>query len=211
MWGVLHALFFSFLFGGALHLLYDAIRILRILCGVRYGGFVALRLRSVRFPLLPPDLASRPPRKAGLYWQRALVLVTDLLFCLAAAFLFSILLYWQNDGQFRAVFLLFAALGYFAFHKTVGRLILAAGETVALLLRVLLAYLCLFVRVPLVWLFRIGRKAGAWLFAQLRGVACLLYVRLYLPHYSRREETRRLREAYRKISKTSCKDRKDVL
>ena len=211
MWGVLGALGWSLVFGCFLHLLYDALRILRILCGVRYGGLVCARLRACHFPLLPPDFASRPPRKAGVYWQQGLVLVTDLLFCLSAAFLFSVFLYWQNDGQFRAVLLLGTAAGYVVFHQTAGRLILAVGETAAFLLRVLLAYLCLLVRVPLVWLLRACRVALFFLFARLCALLCLLYGWLYLPLYSRRAEKRRLHEAYRKILKTYCNEQENVL
>lgn len=196
MWGLFTALLYSLAFGAFMHLLYDGVRIARVLCGVRYGGGVGKRLRSCRLPLLPPDFATRQPRRAGERLRAVFVFITDILFCLMASLLFSVFVYWQNDGEFRAILLLGAVLGFALWHLTLGRLIIAAGETIAFFLRVVVAYLFLFVRVPLSFLARMLARGIRGLISLLSRLLRRLYERLYLPCYSRREEKRRLRAAF---------------
>ncbi len=193
MWGLLLGLFYSLLFGAFLHLLYEGVRLLRVLCGLPSGGRTAAWLARLPIPYLPRGFATRRPPAAGQRVQWLLLFLTDLLFLPISAFLFSIFLYWQNEGQLRLVLLLAVLLGYFLFHITVGRLLLWGEETVAFFLRVLLAYLFLAVRVPIVFLVR-------WLLCLLRwfGRVCasfflFLYVQLLLPFYSRSAMWHRLR------------------
>lgn len=196
MWGLLFALLYSLAFGGLLHLVYDGIRIARVLCGVRYHGGMSERLRACRLPLLPPGFATRPPRRAGERLRAVFVFLTDVLFCLLSSFLFSLFVYWQNDGEFRAILLVGAALGFAVWHITLGRLIVAASETVAFFLRVLAFYLFLLVRVPVLLLLRSLWRVARLIFTLLRRLTSALYERLYLPHRSRREEKRRLRACF---------------
>ena len=199
MWGLLWALLASVAFGAALHLLYDGMRLLRALCGERFGSRAVAWLRQRRMPGLSPTLFSRPPRKGSERLRTLLLVTLDLLFMAVAGLLFSVFVYWQNDGQLRAMFLLGAFFGFFAWHATLGRLSLAASELLALLLRVLLAYLLLGVRVPLLLAARLLLRVVRWLRACLARVLLALYERLLLAHYSRREEARRLRAAFRDL------------
>lgn len=196
MWGLFCSLLYSLAFGALLHLLYDGIRILRALCGVRYGGRLGARLRALRFPGLSPDFASRPPRRAGERLRAVLVFFTDLLFTATAGVLFSVFIYWQNDGAFRAILLLGTLLGYTVFHLTLGRLIVASAEGVAFLLRVLLSYLFLCIRVPATLVARAVSFVARALLALVRRILLFLYERLRAPAYHRREEKRRLRAAF---------------
>jgi hypothetical protein len=199
MWGLLVALLYSLAFGAFLHLLYDGIRIARVLCGVRYGGRVSSRLQACRLPLLPPDFATRPPKKAGERLRTAFIVATDILFCLVAGLLFSVFVYWQNDGEVRAVLLLGAAAGFALWHQTVGRLILLVSETLAFCLRVVAAYLFLLVRLPLSFLARLLLRAARWGLARSRCLLSFLYERLYLPFYTRREQKRRLADTFSEV------------
>lgn len=196
MWGLLGSALYALAFGALLHGIYDGIRILRALCGVRYGGRISGRLRACAFPLLPPDFATRAPARIGRRLRAAVIVVTDVLFCLMAAFLFAIFVYWQNDGVFRMLLLLCAGGGFFLWHITLGRLIVTWAETLAILLRVALAYLLLAISVPLRLLLRLLSRLGRLLVRVLRRAFCFFYRHIRLPLYSRREEKRRLRTAF---------------
>ena len=199
MWGLLQALLASVVFGAMLHLLYDGMRLLRALGGERFDSRPAAWLRQRRMPGLSPALFTRPPRKGGERLRTLLLITLDLLFMAAAGLLFSVFVYWQNDGQLRAMFLVGVFLGFFAWHVTLGRFSLAVSELLALLLRVLLAYLLLGVRVPLLFAARLLLLVTRWLRACLARLLLALYERVLLAHYSRREEARRLRSVFRDL------------
>lgn len=196
MWGLLCSFLYSLAFGAFLHVLYDGVRILRALCGVHYGGRLGNRLCHCRLPGLGLHFASRPPLRVGEHLRAGLIFVTDLLFVVVGGVLFSVFVYWQNDGVFRAIFLVGMGAGFFLWHVTLGRVIVASAETVAFFLRVIVAYLFLCIRVPASFFARILARVGGILFVLLRRFFRLLYGRLWLPGYSRREEKRRLRTAY---------------
>ena len=183
--------FVAILFGVLCGVLYDGVRILRVLLGVRYGGAVSARLLSLRFPHLPPDFAARGPGRAGKRAQGVLIFVSDLLYMIVVGALFCVLVYWQNDGIFRSYLLAGAVLGYTAYYVSVGRLVLASAESVAFALRLLFAYLFLLVRTPLLFLFRWLRRAAGW---AGRGLA-FLFLLVYRPFFARRAAALRLRRA----------------
>ena len=196
MWALFRAFLLSILFGGGLHLVYDGMRIALLLCGVRYGGSIAAWLGRIRFPFLPPDFSAKQPRRAGKLLLAVLIFISDVLFCVTAGFLFSFFLYTQNDGQLRLFLLLGAALGFFLFHITIGRLLLAAGETIAFFLRLVFAYFVLLVRVPTIFLAHCSIRLFRITVRFARRLLSLLYFRLVLPARHVRESRRRLRTAY---------------
>lgn len=199
MWSLFVALLCALVFGAVLHLLYDAVRVLRILCGVRYPGTVGERLRARPLPLLP--MAWHGSRAAiGARWvQNGIIFLTDVLFCLIAGALFSLFVYWQNDGEFRAVLLLGAVVGYTLFHVTFGRLLLSCSTVVAFLGHALFAYVFWLLRFPFLLFYRAIIMAGQWLVHLLLRLLCVALERLVLPHQSRRQEKQRLACAYRDL------------
>lgn len=185
--------FAAVLFGVLCGVLYDGVRILRVLLGVRYGGVVSARLQTLRFPLLPHDFAARAPGRAGVRAQRVLIFVGDFLYMALLGALFCVFVYWQNDGVFRLYLLIGAVLGYTAYYLSVGCLVLASAESVALVLRLLFAYLFLLVRAPLLFLFRWLVRAAKWVG---RGLLAL-FLFAYRPLFARRAAALRLRRAGR--------------
>lgn len=178
------ALFAAVAFGIFLGVLYDGVRIFRVLCGMPYRGGIPHRLAAFRFPLLPADLATRRAGKITARAHAVLLVLTDFLYALTAGLLFCVFVYWQNNGTFRLYYLLAAAPGFAAYYVTVGRLVLASAGSIVFLLRVLTAYLFLFIRVPLVFLAKMVARA-----------AVCLWLWLYSPLYAAFVARRRLRAA----------------
>ena len=80
----------------------------------------------------PPDTASSDTAlsdapKRHFVGSRVLLFFTDLIFALVSALALILLLYYTNDGQFRAPAVIGMACGFFVYTVTLGRLILRVG------------------------------------------------------------------------------------
>ena len=116
--------------------------------------------------------------------QSVFVFLGDLLWLPTVGGLFSVFVYWQNDGVFRLYMLVSAIIGFVLYYHTVGRLVLLAAETVALVLRILLFYLFLLLSLPFRFLYAVGCKSARF-----------LYAAAVVPLYSGRHLRKRLRLA----------------
>lgn len=95
--------------GACLGALYDLVRLLRVLLGV-----------TVKSPFGEKGLRR--------WFGYAFVILGDLFFCLAAAAVMCVFFFLTGDGRMRAYGLCGAALGFFAYYQTVGRLVIRAAE-----------------------------------------------------------------------------------
>lgn len=179
---------FAVLFGVLAGVLYDFLRVLRILCGVRTGEAKIAPLRRP-LPFLPADFFERKPAGRGRrIFHVTLVFLCDLLWLPTVGALFSVFVYWQNDGVFRFYMLFAAFLGFLLYIRTVGRLVLHIAERLALLLRILLFYATLLLSLPL-----------RLICAFLRLLARFLGRTVLLPLYSRGRMRMCLKRARRGI------------
>lgn len=194
MWAQAAGLLYALLFGLLCGALYDGIRILRVLHGVHYGGQASARIQTLRPRFLPPP---RPHGRVGERAQGALIFLEDVLYLAVAGALFSVFVYWQNDGVFRSHLLVGTLLGFFAYYFTVGRLVLSAAESLAALLRLLFACLFFLAALPVRFLWRRGKRGALWLGRTMRRFLRRTRVKLLLPLYARREARRLLASAQR--------------
>lgn len=142
----------AFLFGVLCGVLWDVFRTIRVLWGLAPGGPIHARLSGFSLPGLAPDLFSRRP---GRFLRRAGAAVTfclDLVYMALCGAAFTVFLYWQSEGVFRAVFLLAALAGFAVYEMSVGRGVYALTGVLAFALHAALAYLFLLLRVPALWL-----------------------------------------------------------
>ncbi len=152
--------------GILLGFLYDLFFLLRALFGADTGKRGSTPLSRLRYPLLPLDFGQKGPtvlrRGVGL----AVTFLFDFLYAICGGILFLLFAYWQNDGIFRLYYLVAAALGFFLYYVSLGRLFSACFSSLLFLLRLTLAYLFLFIRVPTLWLRQLWRRMLAALFMQ---------------------------------------------
>lgn len=174
------ALLLGVLFG----VLFDILRILRILCGIR-AKKAEERPFSLSLPFLPKSFfVPKTKGKGNAVFCAVFIFFCDLLWFFAVGVLFSVFVYWQNDGIFRLYILLSAIIGFVLYYNTLGRLVLRAAESLALALRILLFYIALLLSLPFRALWTVWQK-------------CRQLVRIFilLPCYSNREMRRILRLA----------------
>ncbi len=179
-----------FLLGGMLGALfgavYDALRITRILMGVRYGRSGIKAGLSLPMPRWMRGEKKRLSRhRLRDFW----VNVEDILYFLFVGPMIAIYLSEVNHGRIRWLAFAGIALGFFLYRCTVGELVIRFSVWIADILRFLAAWLCYGVSRPFLWLYRLIRIL-------LLRVTCRLvrlWLWLYLPGHTRRAKRRAMR------------------
>ena len=155
----------ALLLGVLYGVLYDCVRIFLVLLGARNAP-VAPWAARLRLPALPADFATRG--KVRLPRTSAVILfVSEFLYALACGALSMLFVYVQNDGVLRFYFLACAVVGFFAYHLSIGRLVMAVAGVVAFFLRVVFFYLLLALFVPMRFVCRLAARclgAAGWFF-----------------------------------------------
>lgn len=153
-------LWHAFLLGAVLGFIYDFFRITRLLAGAELppvAGSLRGRLALPECLRLFPRREDGKKRRRGRVLNGIVLFIEDICFCLLAALLLILLLYEENDGQFRLGALIMMLLGFFVYLGTLGRLVLSLSGTLVALIGAVLR----FVGAVLLWpFFRIGRWIG---------------------------------------------------
>ncbi len=158
------ALVAALLLGVLYGVLYDAVRVLLVLLGAR-SAKVAPWAAGLRLPALPADFATRGkvrlPRTTLV-----LLFVLEFFYALLCGAAFILFVYVQNDGVVRFYFIACAAVGFFAYYLSLGRLVMAITGVIAYFLRVVFFYLSLAVCVPMRFFLRMAAKClgAVWWF-----------------------------------------------
>lgn len=143
----------SFLFGVVLGGFYDLLRISRVLLGInRYTDAASAPAFCPRFCKPSREKKLRP---AGRVLQNGILVVQDVLFCLVAGMLIAILLFSQNNGEFRWFVPVGLAIGFASYYFTVGKLVITASEYIVFALKTAFLYLIYYVTLPLILLGRL--------------------------------------------------------
>ena len=162
-------LLWGFVCGAGLGGMWDVIRITRVLLGVRYPSRGAERLYEMPLPILRRTV-SRPASGIGKrslpqsILRHAVIFLEDVLFGVMWGVIMTLLIYFTNDGIFRAMAPIGMLCGFFAYYWTVGRLVLSLSQGIVFFLRAALCYLVAAILLPprtLIWLWR--HTMGAYL------------------------------------------------
>ena len=146
----------SVIVGMALGLVYDVLRICRVMMGMsRYTAAASAPIFCPRF--------YKPRRKMGCsrvsdFVKSAVLIAQDFFFCVTFGIAVALLLFSRNGGEFRGFVLLGALLGFAAYYFTVGRLVIRASEYVVFAIRTALLYAVYYVTLPFIAAIRfVGR------------------------------------------------------
>ncbi len=144
-------------------LFYDALRLSRVLLGrEETARMQALRAR-IRLPLLPPQKERKKRRHFGI-----LLFLEDFIFCIIGGILIILLFYEWNRGSIRIPALICAAVGFFCYRCTLGRVVVRISDLAAFAVGVLLRYAFFFLCLPVLLLFRALKKGFSALALRLR-------------------------------------------
>lgn len=180
------------LLGAAFGVVYDALRITRVLMRVRYSRAASASLA------LPMPQRRRParPHRVGRALRDVVVDLEDICFFLAAGPAMAIYLSAANHGRVRWLAFAGVALGFAAYYFTVGRLVVRFSEAIAGLLRFAGAWLWWLFCLPFGWLAR----GIHWLAGRIGRRLRKIWLWFYLPGYTRRAMRRYLGQINRVFS-----------
>ena len=126
----------ALLFGILLGVLYDIFRVLRTALGLktvrgssRLSAWTARRRAEHRKRIFPKPESARSHTN-GVRCGGAVLFLLDLLFSLLCGVGCAVFFYWRSDGMVRWYLLLSIALGFTAYYRTVGVLVMLAADAV---------------------------------------------------------------------------------
>ena len=160
-------LFLASLFvGGLLGIVYDVMRISRVLMGInRYR-------EAAKAPLFRPHFYKprdpKPQRKAWKALKWAVVAVQDFAFCLFGGVCISLLLFSHNNGEFRGMVLVGVIVGFFSYYLTLGKLLIASSEYVVFALRTVALYAVYYLTKPIIFGVR---KIVTWILGAAKRIS----------------------------------------
>lgn len=148
-------LLYSFLFGIAVGVFYDANRVVRVLFGVRYTKKAYERLYGLRLPISKRRVNIG---KSNGFLQSLVINLGDFACVLAAAVGVLLINYGYNSGRFRFFTLAATALGFVIYRLSAGRLVIFLAEPLAFLCKYLLLAICDILGFPLMKILAILSK-----------------------------------------------------
>ena len=163
------AVLFMILCGVLCGILYDIVRISRVLLRISAYSNTSKKLSSVHFPLIGMALASESCN-IPFVLKNILLAAGDMLFGVVGGCLFSVFLAHYASGIFRWFFLFSAGFGFFLYYFSFGRVVMIASEGITAIIRVILLYVQWLLLLP----FRIILSAAKILI-------CNLYQKLLIP------------------------------
>lgn len=143
----------SFMVGVALGVLYDVLRIGRVLIGMNHYTSAAT------VPAFCPKFCKRREKKSRTRFVTILLNillgVQDILFCLTMGAAASVLLFYHNNGEFRGFVIIAILAGLAVYLMTVGKLVINASEYVVFAVKTAILYIVYYMTWPFIALFRL--------------------------------------------------------
>lgn len=143
----------SFMVGVALGVLYDVLRIGRVLIGMNHYTSAAT------VPAFCPKFCKRREKKSRTRFVKILLNillgVQDILFCLTMGAAAAVLLFYHNNGEFRGFVIIAILAGLAVYLMTVGKLVINASEYVVFAVKTAILYIVYYMTWPFIALFRL--------------------------------------------------------
>ena len=184
-------LLYSLIIGCGLGMVYDIIRIHRVMLGVEYAHRTVRMLKTIRLPLI--DARKRPPSplrrkiRAGMrLCSDVIIFLQYIMFFVFAGVVVTVFIYHANYGQIRWFALFGLMVGFFVYYNTLGRIVMLCSEFIAFFIRAMLSYVWYFIYVPAIYSARMIRRFFSWIFTLICcGVRSILH-RLSSLYWSKR-------------------------
>ncbi len=139
-------LFYSFALGIATAIFYDANRIIRVLCGVKYSKKAYDRLYAIKLPITKRTVKMGESRG---FIKSAVINIGDFLSVLLAAGGLIVLNYSYNNGRFRFFTVIGLCVGFFFYRITVGKIVMAIAEPIAFICKYCFLSIFIFLSRPI--------------------------------------------------------------
>ena len=140
---------YSLCFGVILGMVYDVIRVVRVLLGSERAENKKILKKNLREIYLPIIKRKAYPQKNRIVRKKALfvfVALGDVLFAVFCGAVVVLIAYAYNDGRVRSVMLIGLLIGFLIYYFSVGRLVMMISELVTFVIRAVLVYLLEMIR-----------------------------------------------------------------
>lgn len=137
---------YSVCFGVLLGVVYDIIRVLRVLLGAPREKKGKIDFRSIELPIIKRKAYPARTHKLSRGLLSVWIAVGDVIFAVSCGALAVMIAYAYNSGKVRAVIFVGLAVGFLTYYFTLGRLVVNISELIAFLIRSAVAYICEFIR-----------------------------------------------------------------
>ena len=174
---------YSIILGVFLGVIYDVIRLLRVMWGVHKKSEIETNeipnfiRRYIRLP--KKKLAKK---KNGMLF----VAVGDILFFVFSACAFSIFTYYFNDGVIRGFALFGMTLGFFVYYFTVGRMVFFLSLQIVIFVKRAVSYGFFLLLFPIFYIFEKIYIVFCSLICKISLIIYKTYVIIYIHKYSDR-------------------------
>ncbi len=146
----------SFIFGGALGVLNDFNRIVRVFFGVRYSSKSFEKLYSI-FNIKYEN--NKDTTKFGTLALNLIIIVQDIFLVITAGIGTILLNYYYNDGKIRLFSLLTLGIGFFLYYFTIGKLVMLISEPIMVIIRELVKYVVRVILLPIKYIVNLLIKS----------------------------------------------------
>ena len=137
---------YSIFFGALLGVVYDLIRVTRVLFGAEREGNGKTDFRYIELPIIKRKAYPEKSNKLSGFLLNVWIAVGDVIFAVSCGVLAIMIAYAYNSGKVRAVIFIGLILGFLAYYFTIGRLVMRASELITFLIRSMAVYIWEFVR-----------------------------------------------------------------
>jgi len=142
------ALLWALPVGALCGILYDLIRISRVLLGISVYTKTGSNLDEIALPLVGKGHGRENARRTSAV-QTVFVALGDVVFGLLCAAVFCVYLHHAASGQFRLMYFLGFGCGFGIYYLTLGRLVMLSSEILSFLLKSMFRYAVWFLLFPL--------------------------------------------------------------
>ncbi len=153
----LTAFVYAIFTGALLGVLYDCVRVSRVIFSLASYTRSGRKLYAHPLPLIGPVLRMPMSERRGSL-QSVLIAVGDVFFAFIAGCVFSVFLYHAASGCFRWFYLFACAVGFFAYYFTLGKAVMLSSEMLSFLLIAAVRYVLFLLMLPFRFLVYLSKR-----------------------------------------------------
>lgn len=155
---------YSVCFGALLGVMYDVIRIPRVLLGAERDGN-GKNYRKIELPIIKRKAYPEKTNKLSNALLNVWIAVGDVIFAASCGIMAVMIAYAYNSGRVRAVIFIGLALGFLVYYFTLGKLMMKISELLAFLVRSAAVYVyelirCIFGHLKKIKIPKIKKKGA---------------------------------------------------
>ena len=151
---------YSVFFGVMLGVVYDIIRVQRIILGAEFGSGEKSKMnyRNIKLPIINKKAYSQRWWKISKSFLSVYIGLGDVIFVTLCSVAVVLVAYAYNSGRVRAVIFLGLLVGFLVYYFTIGKLVVKLAGLVGFVLRSVLIYLYEIVAFPIKLFLRFIKK-----------------------------------------------------